>query len=93
VLRDETVMRYDWSFFLAWISVGLSLISSILFFSAAACLHTERETEKMKNVQYIMPGLQYCRICYISEGQKHDGTLEHLPYSHIEHSICGKQSA
>lgn len=93
MLRDETVMKYDWSFFLAWISVGFSLISSILFFSAAACLHSEREAEKMKNVQYIMPGLQYCRICYISEGQKHDGTLEHLPYSHIEHSTCGKQIA
>jgi len=57
VLREETVMTYDWSFILAWISVGFSLVSSILFFCAAACLHSEREAEKVKNVQYIMPGL------------------------------------
>ncbi|XP_069691348.1 uncharacterized protein [Periplaneta americana] len=55
VLREETVMWYDWSFILAWISVGFYLISSTLFFCAAACLRSEREAEKAKNVQYIMP--------------------------------------
>jgi hypothetical protein len=67
-LKEETAMTYDWSFILAWISVGFSLISSTLFFSAAACLHSEREAEKAKNVQYIMPGLHCCRIYCISGG-------------------------
>nr|CAD7404629.1 unnamed protein product [Timema cristinae]CAD7434160.1 unnamed protein product [Timema monikensis] len=55
-LRGVTTIWYDWSYILAWLSVGFSLISSILFFSGANCLRAEREAEKAKNVQYIMPG-------------------------------------
>ncbi|CAG2057346.1 unnamed protein product, partial [Timema podura] len=55
-LRGVTTIWYDWSYILAWLSVGFSLISSILFFSGANCLRAEREADKAKNVQYIMPG-------------------------------------
>ena len=58
MLRNETHIWYDWSYILAWISVGFSLASSTLFFSAANCLRSERDSEKANNVQYIMPGTE-----------------------------------
>ncbi|XP_067006077.2 uncharacterized protein [Anabrus simplex] len=54
-LRAETSIRYDWSYILAWISVGFYFISSVFFFSAANFLRSERKAEKARNVQYIMP--------------------------------------
>ncbi|KAK7870809.1 hypothetical protein R5R35_005470 [Gryllus longicercus] len=56
-LKEETSIWYDWSYFLAWISVGFYFASSTLFFSAASFLRSEREAEKARNVQYIMPGI------------------------------------
>jgi hypothetical protein len=56
-LQDNTTVRYDWSFFLAWLSVAFSLLSSILLFGAAGCLRAEKEEEHAKNVQYVMPGV------------------------------------
>lgn len=41
---------------IAWIGVGFSLISSILFSCAAICLRREREKEEAVNMQYLMPG-------------------------------------
>nr|CAD7445851.1 unnamed protein product [Timema bartmani] len=63
-LRGVTTIWYDWSYILAWLSVGFSLISSILFFSGANCLRAEREADKAKNVQYIMPGSCTATLVY-----------------------------
>lgn len=41
----------------AWCGVGLSLLSAILFSSAAICLRGEREREEALNMQYLMPGM------------------------------------
>jgi len=40
-LRELSFKNLDWSFYLAWISVGLSLISATLFAGAASCLYRE----------------------------------------------------
>ncbi|RZF46776.1 uncharacterized protein LOC111044820 isoform X1 [Nilaparvata lugens] len=55
VLRDGSYTYYDWSFFLAWTGVGVSLVSAILFSGAAICLRGEREREEAINMQYLMP--------------------------------------
>lgn len=56
ILRDNTRVWYDWSYIVAWCGVGLSLLSAILFSSAAICLRGEREREEALNMQYLMPG-------------------------------------
>ncbi|KPJ02674.1 hypothetical protein RR46_09877 [Papilio xuthus] len=56
VLKDNSAIWYDWSYILAWLAVGVSFGSSILFFSAAICLSKEKRREQQNNVQYIMPG-------------------------------------
>ncbi|KAI8435746.1 hypothetical protein MSG28_003987, partial [Choristoneura fumiferana] len=55
VLKDNSSIWYDWSYILAWLAVGVSFASSILFFSAAICLSKEKQREQQNNVQYIMP--------------------------------------
>ncbi|CAG5032973.1 unnamed protein product [Parnassius apollo] len=55
VLKDNSAIWYDWSYILAWLAVGVSFGSSILFFSAAICLSKEKRREQQNNVQYIMP--------------------------------------
>lgn len=55
VLKDNSYIGYDWSFFLAWTGVGMSLLSAILFSGAAICLRGEREREEAINMQYLMP--------------------------------------
>lgn len=55
-LRENTNISYDWSYFVAWVGVGFSLISAILFSGAAICLRGEREKEEAMNMQYLMPG-------------------------------------
>ncbi|XP_041978399.1 uncharacterized protein LOC121732543 isoform X2 [Aricia agestis] len=55
VLKDNSSIWYDWSYILAWLAVGVSFGSSILFFSAAVCLSKEKRREQQNNVQYIMP--------------------------------------
>ncbi|KAL1453091.1 hypothetical protein WDU94_007266 [Cyamophila willieti] len=57
VLKQESRISYDWSFFMAWISVAMSLTSAILFSGAAICLRGEREREEALNMQYLMPGM------------------------------------
>lgn len=61
ILKDNTRISYDWSFFMAWTGVGFSLVSAILFSGAAICLRGEREREEALNMQYLMPG-QYIYI-------------------------------
>ncbi|KAG8257933.1 hypothetical protein J6590_039482 [Homalodisca vitripennis] len=56
VLRAETRQTHDWSYVMAWTSVALTFISSVMFFCAAYCMRSERRQEAAKNVQYIMPG-------------------------------------
>jgi hypothetical protein len=46
---------YGWSYFLAWVGVGLSLLASIIFLSAARCIRGEKRAEQAKNMQYLMP--------------------------------------
>lgn len=58
ILRESVSMRYDWSYMVAWCGVGLALMSTILFSSAAICLRGEREREEALNMQYLMPGNQ-----------------------------------
>lgn len=55
ILRENSRVWYDWSYMVAWCSVGLSLLSAILFSSAAICLRGEREREEALNMQYLMP--------------------------------------
>jgi len=54
-LKENTEFKYDWSYFVAWIGVGLALIASILFSLAAVCIRTDKEKEDAMNMQYLMP--------------------------------------
>ncbi|XP_074032079.1 uncharacterized protein isoform X1 [Leptinotarsa decemlineata] len=55
VLQDHTRVNYDWSYMVAWVGVGWSLVAAILFSGAAMCLRGEREREEAINMQYLMP--------------------------------------
>eukprot|EP00096_Caligus_rogercresseyi_P013619 TRINITY_DN624_c0_g1_i1.p1 TRINITY_DN624_c0_g1~~TRINITY_DN624_c0_g1_i1.p1 ORF type:complete len:296 (+),score=43.24 TRINITY_DN624_c0_g1_i1:234-1121(+) len=55
VLIDNTEFKYDWSYILCWIGIGLALVSSILFSLAAVCLKNDKEREDAMNMQYLMP--------------------------------------
>ncbi|KAL2727494.1 hypothetical protein V1477_016770 [Vespula maculifrons] len=55
VLKDNSLISYDWSYVVAWVGVGWSLISAILFSAAAICLRGERMREEAMNMQYLMP--------------------------------------
>jgi len=54
-LKDATFVKYEWSYIVAWVGVGLALISSILFSLAAVCIRTDKEREDAMNMQYLMP--------------------------------------
>merc|ERR1712079_126238 len=54
-LKDNTEFKYEWSYIVSWIGVGLALISSILFSLAAVCIRTDKEREDAVNMQYLMP--------------------------------------
>ena len=56
ILRDNTKVSYDWSYFVAWAGVGSCLLAAILLSGAAVCLRNEREKEEQLNLQYLMPG-------------------------------------
>lgn len=56
MLKENAFFAYDWSYILAWVGVGSSLVSAILFSAAAICLRGEREKEEAMNMQYLMPG-------------------------------------
>ncbi|CAB4054708.1 unnamed protein product [Lepeophtheirus salmonis] len=55
ILIDNTEFKYDWSYILCWIGIGLALVSSILFSLAAVCLKNDKEREDAMNMQYLMP--------------------------------------
>ncbi|XP_014209448.1 uncharacterized protein LOC106640078 isoform X2 [Copidosoma floridanum] len=55
VLKDNSVISYDWSYMVAWVGVGWSLVSAILFIASAICLRGERMREEAMNMQYLMP--------------------------------------
>lgn len=54
-LRKNTEFKYDWSYIISWIGVGLALLSAILFSLAAVCIRTDKEREEAMNMQYLMP--------------------------------------
>merc|ERR1712227_482447 len=54
-LKAWSEFKYDWSYIIAWIGVGLALIASILFSLAAVCIRTDKEREDAMNMQYLMP--------------------------------------
>jgi len=54
-LLDNTEFKYEWSYIVSWVGVGLALISSILFSLAAVCIRTDKEREDAMNMQYLMP--------------------------------------
>merc|ERR1739846_120737 len=54
-LFEDTTFKYEWSYIVSWIGVGLALISSILFSLAAVCIRTDKEREDAMNMQYLMP--------------------------------------
>lgn len=58
LLQSHTDYRYDWSYIVSWVGVGMTLLSSILFALAALCIKNDRETEDAMNLQYLMPGMQ-----------------------------------
>ncbi|XP_024083794.1 uncharacterized protein LOC112127308 isoform X2 [Cimex lectularius] len=53
VLRNETVTQHDWSYVLAWLSVGSMFVSSILFMVSSCCLRSE--LEDTPNMHFVMP--------------------------------------
>lgn len=55
VLKDNSLISYDWSYVVACVGVGWSLVSAILFSAAAICLRGERMREEAMNMQYLMP--------------------------------------
>jgi len=54
-LFEDTEFKYEWSYIVSWVGVGLALISSILFSLAAVCIRTDKEREDAMNMQYLMP--------------------------------------
>ena len=55
-LMQNTTFKYDWSYIVSWVGVGMTLCSSILFFLAAVCIKNDKEREDAMNLQYLMPG-------------------------------------
>jgi hypothetical protein len=51
-------MSYDWSYVLAWIGVGWSLVAALLFSGAAVCLRGEGGLgyPESQHMHYLMPG-------------------------------------
>lgn len=54
-LADHTHFRYEWSYIVSWVGVGMALCSSILFSLAAVCIRNDKEREEAMNMQYLMP--------------------------------------
>lgn len=55
LLTDNFETRYDWSYIVAWVGVGMCLGSSILFSMSALCIKSDKEREEAMNMQYLMP--------------------------------------
>nr|XP_053626337.1 uncharacterized protein LOC128684206 isoform X1 [Cherax quadricarinatus] len=85
LLSDNTGVVYDWSYFIAWIGVGWTLISALLFSGASVCLRSERERDDAKNMAYLMPVYsqkpQYPSYGYGYPGPYHYGS-QYGPYNY-----------
>jgi len=55
LLDQYTDFRYDWSYIVAWVGVGMCLASATLFAMAGFCIKNDREHEEAMNMQYLMP--------------------------------------
>jgi len=53
-LKAEASFTMDWSFYLSWLSVAISLVSAALFAGAAICLARENEKSVASQSQYLM---------------------------------------
>ena len=65
-LLSKTTFKYDWSYIVSWIGVGMTLCSAILFFLAAVCIKNDKEREDAMNLQYLMPG----KLCTYRDSDK-----------------------
>jgi len=86
ILIDNTSFRYDWSYIVAWIGVGMCLGSAILFSLAALCIKSDKEREEAMNMQYLMPvypqkGQPYGPYGYPAYPGPYYGSQYGLPYS------------
>ncbi|XP_035707397.1 uncharacterized protein LOC110848425 isoform X1 [Folsomia candida] len=56
-LKASSVWSYDWSYVLAWIGVGWSLVAALLFSGAAVCLRGEAGLgyPESQHMHYLMP--------------------------------------
>lgn len=86
-LKEATTIRYDWSYIVAWVGVGMCLGSSILFSMSALCIKSDKEREEAMNMQYLMPvypqkGQPYGPYGYAAyPGPYHYGSQYGLSYS------------
>jgi len=55
ILQKATDFRYDWSYIVAWVGVGMCVGSAILFTLAGLCIKNDKEREEAMNMQYLMP--------------------------------------
>jgi len=87
LLTDHYETRYDWSYIVAWVGVGMCLGSSILFSMSALCIKSDKEREEAMNMQYLMPvypqkGQPYGPYGYAAyPGPYHYGSQYGLSYS------------
>lgn len=56
LVQNHTGFRYDWSYIVAWVGVGMCLGSAILFGLSSLCIKGDKEREEAMNMQYLMPG-------------------------------------
>jgi len=86
LLTQHTKFRYDWSYIVAWVGVGMCLSSAILFSLAALCIKSDKEREEAMNMQYLMPvypqkGQPYGPYGYPAYPGPYYGSQYGLPYS------------
>jgi len=87
VLQQNTDFRYDWSYIVAWVGVGMCLGSAILFGLSSLCIKGDKEREEAMNMQYLMPvypqkGQPYGPYGYAAyPGPYHYGSQYGLSYS------------
>jgi len=86
LLQRHTDFRYEWSYIVAWIGVGMCLSSAILFSLAALCIKSDKEREEAMNMQYLMPvypqkGQPYGPYGYPAYPGPYYGSQYGLPYS------------
>merc|ERR1712018_660797 len=85
-LIELTDIRFDWSYIVAWVGVGMCLGSCILFFTAAMCIRSDKQREEAMNMQYLMPvypqkGQPYGPYGYAAYPGPYYGSQYGLPYS------------